>query len=68
MKTVEIVVVNGAEGKSLQVWGKHGGYRMCGPKAWGNPHNKPMMQFTVDADELIEQINKHAEEHGGQDE
>ena len=56
MKTVQIVIVRGAEGASLQVWGKDGGKRVSGPKAWGNPYNKPSHVFTVNATELIEAI------------
>jgi hypothetical protein len=59
-KYVDIVVVRGAEGRSLQLWGKSGGRRLAGPKAWGNPFNEPEHKFRVDADELIEMARQHA--------
>lgn len=34
MKKVEIAIVKGSEGFSLQIYGKHGGLRFDGPKAW----------------------------------
>ena len=62
MRTVEIVVVKGAEGPSLQLWGKDGGKRMAGPKAWGNSYNVPTYRFIVDVDELVAEANEHARE------
>ena len=47
MKEVEIAIVKGSEGYSLQIWGKGGGYRFAGPKAWGNPLNEPLVTFKV---------------------
>lgn len=60
MRTIEIAVVKGSEGYSLQLWDKSGGYRVAGPKAWGNPYNEPTATFTVDADELIRLVNSMA--------
>lgn len=62
MRFVEIVVVKGAEGPSLHLWGKDGGKRLAGPKAWGNPYNEPAYKFTVDVDELIAEATEHAQE------
>ncbi len=59
-KKVEIVVVRGAEGPSLQVWGENGGKRIAGPKAWGNPYNKPLCRFVVDAEEMIAAVQEFA--------
>ena len=56
MKKVEIALVNGSEGFSLQIWGKNGGCRFAGPKAWGNPTNKPTAKFEVDVKEVIKEI------------
>ena len=60
MKLVKIAVVQGAEGPSLQVLGEHGGERVAGPKAWGNPYNKPIAEFEVDAKELVRVIRENA--------
>ena len=57
MKKVEIAFVKGSEGYSLQIWGKSGGYRFAGPKAWGNPLNKPTATFIVDLEEFIRELN-----------
>jgi hypothetical protein len=59
-RMIQVAVVSGAEGKSLQLWNKYGGKRIQGPKAWGNPFNKPLAIFTVDADELIKSIDRLA--------
>lgn len=53
-------VVKGAEGPSLQVLDKKGsGERVAGPKAWGNPFNKPVFSFEVDANGLVAAINNN---------
>lgn len=62
MRKVEIAVVRGREGYSLQIWGKSGGYRFAGPKAWGNPYNKPTASFVVDLEEFIKELNIQAYE------
>ena len=61
-KEVEIAIVKGNEGYSLQIWGKSGGYRFAGPKAWGNPLNKPLVTFKVDLEEFIKELNIQAYE------
>ena len=53
MKKVQIAFVRGNEGYSLQIYGKTSGYRYAGPKAWGNPYNKPTAEFTVDVEDFI---------------
>lgn len=60
MKRIEIAVVLGTDGPSLQVLGLHGGVCVYGPKAWGNPHNHPEHKFVCDADELIRAITENA--------
>ena len=65
MKKVEIAFVKGNEGYSLQIWGKSGGYRFAGPKAWGNPLNKPIASFVVDLEEFIRELNIQAYEVEG---
>lgn len=60
MKKVEIAFVKGSEGYSLQIWGKSGGYSFAGPKAWGNPFNKPTASFVVDLEEFIRELNIQA--------
>ena len=59
-KEVEIAIVKGREGYSLQIWGKSGGYRFAGPKAWGNPLNTPLVTFRVDLEEFIKELNIQA--------
>jgi len=63
-RTIQVVVVSGADGKSLQLWNKDRGKRIAGPKAWGNPYNKPLASFTVDADELMKSVDRLAECEG----
>ena len=60
MKKVTIDLVKGAEGYSLQIIGKDLGYRYQGPKAWGNPYNKPTASFEVDLEDFIECLKKYA--------
>ena len=63
MKLIRINLVRGSDGFSLQILNDNGsGYRIAGPKAWGNPYNKPTAEFVLDVDELIETINKLAYE------
>ena len=58
-KKIAINVVHGTEGDSLQLVNKAGcGVRIAGPKAWGNPYNKPFASFEVSAEELINYIEK----------
>ena len=57
MKVIDIHIVNGAEGPALLILGETGGKRVSGPKAWGNPFNKPTYTFIVDANEIIQVIN-----------
>lgn len=59
MSKIRIDLVKGAEGYSLQVQGLQYGYRIAGPKAWGNPYNKPTASFEINADELISCIQSH---------
>ena len=59
MRKVIIDFVRGSEGYSLQVVDKNGsGERFAGPKAWGNPYNKPTASFEVDVNEFIECLNR----------
>lgn len=59
MKKVEIAFVGGSEGYSLQIRDKEGnGYRVAGPKAWGNPFNKPTASFEVDLEEFIKLLKQ----------
>lgn len=62
MRLIQVAVVAGAEGASLQVWGPDGGKRVAGPKAWGNPYNKPQHLFTLGADELMKAIAENSYE------
>lgn len=56
-KLITINLVRGSEGYSLQIIDSTGsGYRIAGPKAWGNPLNKPTASFIVNANELINAI------------
>lgn len=61
-KIVEIAIVKGEEAYSLQIWGEHGGYRYIGPKAWGNPYNKPLVTFKVNVNDFIKYIEKYSYE------
>lgn len=61
MKKVIIRIVKGSDGYSLQIVDKDGnGYRFAGPKAWGNPLNKPTASFVVDLEEFIRELNIQA--------
>ena len=60
MKVIDVAIVSGAEGYSLQICNKSGGTRVAGPKAWGNAYNHPTAEFTLSADELIAAINNEA--------
>lgn len=61
-KKVEIALVKGVDGYSLQVWGKNGGYRYAGPKAWGNPYNEPTATFEVELEDFIKCLEQNAYE------
>lgn len=64
MKKVKIHIVNGSDGYSLQVVGENIGIRALGPKAWGNPYNKPSIVFdNVDAEQLCKDIIDVAKEN-----
>ena len=66
MKKVEIALVKGAEGYSLQVWDKDGdGIRYAGPKAWGNPYNRPTATFEVELEDFIKCLEQNAYEKEG---
>jgi len=60
MKKVTIDLVKGAEGYSLAIVGKDSGYRYQGPKAWGNPYNKPTASFEVNLKDFIKCLKKYA--------
>lgn len=56
-KSIKIDIVKGREGSSLQIKDNDGnGYRIAGPKAWGNPYNQPAHSFTINSKEIIESI------------
>lgn len=57
MKIVDINIVRGNEGYSLQVDDKNCGTRVFGPKAWGNPYNKPTCTFRIN-EEQVEELYK----------
>ena len=60
-KVIDINIVNGSSGFSLQISDNKGfGYRVVGPKAWGNPFNKPLVTFkNVDVDNFIEKLREY---------
>lgn len=62
MKKVQIAFVKGNEGYSLQIWGKDGGYRYAGPKAWGNPYNQPEEVFEVELEDFIKYLEQNSYE------
>lgn len=63
MKKVRIAFVKGNEGYSLQIWDKDGsGYRYAGPKAWGNPFNKPEKVFEVELEDFIKCLKQNSYE------
>lgn len=63
MKKIRIAVVKGNEGYCLLITDKDGnGYRIAGPKAWGNPTNIPTAEFDIDVKELIEAVNNNSYE------
>lgn len=58
-----INLVKGSDGYSLQITNKDGnGYRYAGPKAWGNPYNKPTASFEVDLEEFIKCLKENSYE------
>ena len=62
MRMVYINLVRGSEGFSLQITNEYGGERYAGPKAWGNPYNKPTASFKVDVDDFIKALERNAYE------
>lgn len=61
MKKTIVRVVRGSEGYSLQVVDEEGnGERFIGPKAWGNPCNKPTCEFEVDVEEFIKCLERNS--------
>lgn len=63
MKKIRVALVKGDEGYCLLITDKSGnGYRIAGPKAWGNPTNIPTEEFEINADELIKAINNNCYE------
>lgn len=63
MKKITIDLVKGSSGYSLQLKDKEGnGERYAGPKAWGNPYNKPTASFKVDVDDFIKALERNAYE------
>ena len=57
---VRVVFVKGNEGYCILVTDKGGsGYRIAGPKAWGNPANIPTAEFEIDVKELLQAINNN---------
>ena len=47
----------------MQIWDKNGGgYRYAGPKAWGNPFNKPEEVFEVDLEDFIKCLEQNSYE------
>ena len=66
MKKVMINLVKGSDGYSLQITDNDGnGRRYAGPKAWGNPYNKPDASFEVELEDFIKCLkdNSYEVEH-----
>ena len=63
MKKVIINLVKGSDGYSLQITDKQGnGTRYAGPKAWGNPYNKPTASFEVELEDFIKCLKDNSYE------
>lgn len=63
MKKVTIKIVKGSNGYSLQIVDRDGsGYRYAGPKAWGNPTNKPTCEFEVELEDFIKHLEMESYE------
>ena len=63
MKVVDINIVRGNEGFSLQVGDNEGfGTRVFGPKAWGNPYNQPTCTFKI-TEEQVEELYKELKKY-----
>lgn len=63
MNKVMINLVKGSDGYSLQITDKDGnGRRYAGPKAWGNPYNKPTASFEVELEDFIKCLKNHSYE------
>ena len=55
---VRVAFVKGNEGYCMLITDKDGnGYRIAGPKTWGNPTNIPTAEFEIDVKELLLAIN-----------
>lgn len=65
MNKVMINLVKGSDGYSLQITDKEGnGRRYAGPKAWGNPYNKPTASFEVELEDFIKCLKDNSYEVG----
>lgn len=65
MNKVIINLVKGSDGYSLQITDKQGnGTRYAGPKAWGNPYNKPTASFEVNLEDFIKCLENNSYEVG----
>lgn len=63
MNKVTINLVKGSDGYSLQITDKDGnGCRYAGPKAWGNPYNKPTASFEVELEDFIKCLKDNSYE------
>lgn len=63
MNKVTINLVKGSDGYSLQITDKDGnGRRYAGPKAWGNPYNKPTASFEVELEDFIKCLKDNSYE------
>lgn len=63
MNKVTINLVKGSDGYSLQITDKDGNScRYAGPKAWGNPYNKPTASFEVELEDFIKCLKDNSYE------
>ena len=61
MSKIRVKIVKGNEGYSLQLVDRNGtGIRYAGPKAWGNPTNRPICEWEFDVEDFIENIKKYS--------
>jgi len=56
---ITVSFVKGSEGKSFQICGTSYGKRVAGPKAWGNPHNIPLVEMTFPVQDLFDALKEN---------
>lgn len=56
---ITVSFVRGSNGMSFQISGSRFGNRVAGPKAWGNPYNRPLYEMTFPVKELYDALKEN---------